>query len=108
LRHMAAELKRKGQNKEREWGTDWQSKSSAGWGSDGPKAWESEICVIAMHPGEVSTDMANVELGWEVEGVITAEESVRDMLRVLDGLKSRDSGTFWRWDGKVSLVDCSN
>lgn len=104
LRHMAAELKRKGQNKEREWDTDWQSKRSLEWGSGREKAWESEICVIAMHPGEVSTDMANVELGWEVEGVITAEESVRDMLRVLEGLKSKDSGTFWRWDGKVSCV----
>lgn len=103
LRHMAVELKRRGQEKENEMATDWQSKT--GGRDKGVKVWQSEICVLAMHPGEVSTDMANVELGWDVEGVITAEESVRDMLRVLEARSSKDSGTFWRWDGKVSSID---
>lgn len=99
VRHMAAELRRKGHNREEDAKIDWQN-----FGRDAVsgKSWESEVCVVAMHPGEVSTDLANVELGWEVEGVITAEESVRDMLNVLDGLGSKDTGTFWRWDGKVS------
>lgn len=102
LRHMAVELRRKGQSKVEELKTDWQSRNMMG--DRGVKVWQHEICVLAMHPGEVSTDMANVELGWDVEGVITPEESVRDMLRVLEGRTSKDSGTFWRWDGKVSLL----
>lgn len=101
LRHMAVELKRRGQSKLDEMAMDWQSK--IGTGKKDAKVWQHEVCILAMHPGEVSTDMANVELGWEVEGVITAEESVRDILRVLEGKSSKDSGTFWRWDGKVSF-----
>lgn len=93
IRHMAAELKRRAAKKTEVAKSDWQIRD------DSTKPWESEICVLAMHPGEVSTDMANVELGWEVEGVVTAEESVRDMLTVLEGKDSTMSGTFWRWDG---------
>lgn len=93
IRHMAAELKRRAKNKEEEAKIDWQSRGRT------IEAWEDEVCVLAMHPGEVSTDMANVELGWEVEGVITAEQSVRAMLDVLHDKKSSQSGTFWRWDG---------
>ena len=96
IRHMAAELKRRGAKKEEEAKTDWQSRPSR---SAGVNPWENEVAVLAMHPGEVSTDMADIELGWEVEGVITAEESVRDMLRVLEGKDAGFSGTFWRWDG---------
>lgn len=93
IRHLAAELKRRALKKQEEAKADWQSR-------DEPmNPWESVISVLAMHPGEVSTEMANVELGWEVEGIITAEESVRDMLNVLEGKDSTFSGTFWRWDG---------
>ncbi|KAK5938481.1 hypothetical protein PMZ80_009452 [Knufia obscura] len=94
LRHMAAELRRRASKKQEEAKVDWQSR-----GTTNVQPWEREVCVLAMHPGEVSTDMANVDLGWEVEGVITAEESVRDMLKVLEDKDSRYSGTFWRWDG---------
>lgn len=79
LRHMAAELERKGNVK---------------------------TCVLAVHPGEVATDMAEDvkgELGWEVEGIIGVEESVRGVLGVVEGKKGvEDSGRFWRWDGRVS------
>lgn len=47
--------------------------------------------------------MANVELGWEVEGIIQPEESVQGMLSVIESKGSSDSGTFWCWDGRVSL-----
>ncbi|KAL3451202.1 hypothetical protein BJX65DRAFT_304607 [Aspergillus insuetus] len=72
LRHMAEEIRRKG----------------------------GRSVVLAMHPGEVETDMANVPLGWEVEGVIQPKESVEGMLRVIAEKGEEDSGTFWCWDGR--------
>ncbi|KAL2789060.1 short-chain dehydrogenase [Aspergillus keveii] len=72
LRHMAEEIRREG----------------------------GRSVVLAMHPGEVETDMANVPLGWEVEGVIQAKESVQGMLRVIAEKGEEDSGTFWCWDGR--------
>lgn len=47
--------------------------------------------------------MANVSLGWEVEGIISADESVAGMLRVVEQKTILDTGTFWTWEGKVSL-----
>lgn len=76
LRHMAAELKRKG----------------------------NDTIVIALHPGEVSTDMAkNVSLEWEVEGQMRPTESVAACISVIDSKKTGDSGTFWTWEDKVHL-----
>ena len=72
LRHMAAELKRKG----------------------------SSTTVIALHPGEVETDMANVELGWEVEGQMTPAESVASCISVIESKTPAESGTFWTWEDK--------
>jgi hypothetical protein len=46
--------------------------------------------------------MANVPLGWEVEGVIQPKESVEGMLKVIAEKGEEDSGTFWCWDGRVS------
>ena len=47
--------------------------------------------------------MANVSLGWEVEGIINAEESVAGMLRVVEQKTVVDTGTFWTWEGNVSF-----
>ncbi|CAL3965316.1 unnamed protein product [Diplocarpon coronariae] len=74
--------------------------------------------VLALHPGEVATDMANVHLGWEVEGIISVKESVRGMLGVvgekgwggsdeggvrsarMEGRREEDgAATFWTWQG---------
>jgi hypothetical protein len=75
--------------------------------------------VLAIHPGEVATDMAaNVDLAWEVEGIISPEESVRCMLKVIreKGWEGEDEGgvvsrrmegvkgevgeaSFWTWEG---------
>ncbi|KAF2766091.1 NAD(P)-binding protein [Teratosphaeria nubilosa] len=72
-RHMAAELKRKG----------------------------SPSTVICLHPGEVKTDMANIEgLGWEIEGQMTPEESVRQCITTIMSKEQKDSGTFWTWENK--------
>lgn len=62
-----------------------------------------------MHPGEVSTDMANVTLDWDVEGIITPEESIRKMLKVIEekgegGVDEaggeKGTATFWTWEGQ--------
>lgn len=46
--------------------------------------------------------MANVSVGWEVEGIISAQESVAGMLRVVEKKTLQDTGTFWTWEGNVS------
>lgn len=76
---MAAELKRQGQKYENVW-------------------------VFALHPGEVATDMGDIEVGWEVEGVMQVDESVSGCLRVIEERRMEESGTFWTWEGKVSRV----
>jgi NAD(P)-dependent dehydrogenase (short-subunit alcohol dehydrogenase family) len=73
LRHMAAELERKG----------------------------SETVVLALHPGEVKTDMANVDLGWEVPDQMEVGESVSKCIATIEARDQGDNGTFWTWDGKV-------
>ncbi|KAF2762107.1 NAD(P)-binding protein [Pseudovirgaria hyperparasitica] len=73
LRHMAAELKR----------TD------------------DDTIILAMHPGEVATDMGNIETPFEVDGVITAQESVKCMIDVIQSKGIQHSGTFWTWENKA-------
>lgn len=46
--------------------------------------------------------MQNIEIGWEVDGLITAKESVKGVLEVIAKKNKADSGTFWCWDGRVS------
>ncbi len=46
-------------------------------------------------------DMANIDVDWEVEGIISPEESVTKMLKVISEKGKDDSGTFWCWDGRV-------
>ena len=47
-------------------------------------------------------DMANIQLPWEVHGIITPEESVRNMIQVIKSKGIQHSGTFWTWENKVS------
>ncbi|KAL9124429.1 MAG: hypothetical protein Q9217_006238 [Psora testacea] len=63
--------------------------------------------VLAMHPGEVATDMANVSIDWEIEGSISPQESVYGMLDVITTKDMRHTGTFWTWQGNVdaSMVE---
>jgi hypothetical protein len=73
--------------------------------------------VLALHPGEVTTDMAaNVKLDWDVEGIISPKESISCMLKVIaeKGKGGVDEGgrvsagknleegtaTFWTWEGR--------
>ena len=75
LRHMAAELKRIG----------------------------DRTIILALHPGEVSTDMTNINVTWEVEGQITPKESVAACIEIIESKGIGDSGTFWTWENKVKL-----
>ena len=61
--------------------------------------------MLALHPGEVSTDMANIEVEWEVPNVIEAPESVRCMLSVIvekgwgGSGEEKGEASFWTWEG---------
>jgi len=46
--------------------------------------------------------MANIDLGWEVDGIMTPEESVSAMIKVIESKGIQHSGTFWTWENKVS------
>lgn len=49
--------------------------------------------------------MANIEVEWEVEGILTPQESVEKMLTVIPAKTgSEDNGTFWTWEGKVRNI----
>lgn len=72
LRHMAAELKRR----------------------------DDDTIILAMYLREVATDMANIHLPWEVEGVITPEESVTKMIDVIQSKGIQRSGTFRTYEDK--------
>jgi hypothetical protein len=45
--------------------------------------------------------MANIDLGWEVEGQLTVQQSVSAVLKVIASKRVEDSGTFWTWENKV-------
>lgn len=49
----------------------------------------------------VYRDMANIDVAWEVEGVITPEESVTALIKVIESKGIQHSGTFWTWENKV-------
>jgi hypothetical protein len=51
--------------------------------------------------------MANIDLDWDVEGIIQANESVKGMLEVINSKDHTDSGTFWCWDGRVRIAEYS-
>lgn len=45
--------------------------------------------------------MSDMPLGREIDGIISTQESVCGMLRVIRSKTIYDSGTFWTWEGKV-------
>lgn len=77
LRHMAAELERRG----------------------------SQTKVLALHPGEVATDMAANDLSYDLPEQMGVEESVGKCIKTIEERGDGESGTFWTWEGKVSQGD---
>lgn len=47
--------------------------------------------------------MANIDVEWEVEGILTPQESVENMLPVIMQKTIEDTGTFWTWEGNVRI-----
>ena len=45
--------------------------------------------------------MAKIDISWDIEGMLTPQESVEGMLRVIGSKGSAESGSFWTWDGQV-------
>ncbi|KAL4925418.1 uncharacterized protein BDV17DRAFT_294479 [Aspergillus undulatus] len=42
------------------------------------------VTLLALHPGEVASDMGMIEISWDLDGgQITAEESVVKMIEVI-------------------------
>lgn len=78
-RHMAAEVKRKG----------------------------TSTVILLLHPGEVKTDMANIEVDWPVEGQMTPEESVSACIKTIESKGPSDNGTFWTWKNEVGASGCT-
>jgi NAD(P)-dependent dehydrogenase (short-subunit alcohol dehydrogenase family) len=60
---------------------------AAAYGRDG-------TIIVAMHPGWVRTDMGGPG------AMLTPEESVAAMLKVIDGLREKDNGRFIGYDGR--------
>jgi hypothetical protein len=48
--------------------------------------------------------MQQVNVEWEVEGIISTQESVSAMLQVIASKKIEHSGTFWTWENNASHV----
>lgn len=52
------------------------------------------------------SDMANIEIAWDIDGgQISAEESVRGMLGVIQEKTIEHTGTFWTWENVVSFEE---
>ncbi|KAL4935829.1 hypothetical protein BDV06DRAFT_228461 [Aspergillus oleicola] len=78
LRHMTEELKRK----------------------------KKDTIILALHPGEVATDMGKIEISWDLDGgQISAEESVSALIGVIESKTSEHTGTFWTWEGEVNFLN---
>jgi len=48
-----------------------------------------------------SSEMQNTGTEWEVEGIISAAESVSALIKVIESKGIQHSGTFWTWENKV-------
>lgn len=56
---------------------------------------DKNVSVAILHPGYVRTEMTSMN------GHIDPEESVRGMIKLIEGLNMENSGTFWHTNGEV-------
>jgi NAD(P)-dependent dehydrogenase (short-subunit alcohol dehydrogenase family) len=61
------------------------------------RSHKAAVCV-ALHPGTVATPFTEKYLGRHPS--VPASEAAANLLRVMDGLSSADSGQFFDWAGK--------
>ncbi len=59
-----------------------------------------ELIVAGLHPGTVQTALSQPFRPDPGPGLFPPQESAAHLLRVLDGLRSRDSGGVFAWDGQ--------
>ncbi|MEN7342496.1 MAG: SDR family oxidoreductase [Pseudomonadota bacterium] len=65
------------------------------------KRTHKKICVVALHPGTVATDLsAPFRSNVTADNLFTVETSVEHLLRVIDNLGENDNGSFYAWDGQ--------
>ncbi|KAJ7636824.1 hypothetical protein FB45DRAFT_907430 [Roridomyces roridus] len=57
---------------------------------------KEEFTVVPIHPGWVATDMGNAH----GPGGMSPETSAKAMLKLIDGLTTKESATFYRFDGE--------
>ncbi|MBN1675796.1 MAG: SDR family oxidoreductase [Kiritimatiellae bacterium] len=55
---------------------------------------DKRVAVLALHPGHVQTDLGGSD------APLVPEQSIRGMIKVIDGLRLRDSGKFLDWRGR--------
>lgn len=54
----------------------------------------------------MNRDMNSGSVEWDVGTLLEPNESVKGMLQVIGEKNHNDSGSFWCWDGRVSLLKC--
>ncbi|MFT4627034.1 MAG: NAD(P)-dependent dehydrogenase (short-subunit alcohol dehydrogenase family) [Myxococcota bacterium] len=58
------------------------------------------VCVVALHPGTVDTDLSRpFHRNVPAHKLFGRERAARQLLAVIDGLTTADSGAFLAWDG---------
>ena len=57
----------------------------------------SEVSFAILHPGRVETQL----VPWKEEGAISSSSSVSDCVRVINGLRLKDSGSFLDRNGET-------
>lgn len=58
------------------------------------------VCVLALHPGTVDTDLSKpFQRFLPASQIFDPERAVRQLLAIVDGVTPKDTGTFHAWDG---------
>lgn len=60
-----------------------------------------------LAPSSVNSSKSDIEPSYDIEGVLTPQESVEGMLHVIPTKTLEHSGTFWTWEGRVSHEEVS-